>query len=315
MAISALPPVPLRSDTPANFIAKADAFLAALSTFRTEANAVAEAMNLGAVTANSATSLAIGAGSKSLTVDAAKSYVPGMTVKVAATADGTKWMLGDVTSYNSTTGALVVVVSVVQGSGTFAAWTVTQAAPGGAAPGANTDITSLNSPALGNATANTQTAGDNSTKVANTQFVTNAIATEDALLVHKTGSETISGYKTFAGGASFSPGAEPSSRNFCKGHCRIDAAGNLLYAFGVIASVTVMGTGYRRINLTGLSDTNYSCVPSVSANASFVSNTVNVDAKNSAPYNSPRTNSYIDIVTYVPTINFVDLPVDILIFA
>jgi hypothetical protein len=42
---------------------------------------------------------------------------------------------------------------------------------GAAASGANTDITSLASPALGSATATTQTAGDNSTKVATTAFV------------------------------------------------------------------------------------------------------------------------------------------------
>ena len=41
--------------------------------------------------------------------------------------------------------------------------------------GANTDITSLASPALGAATATTQTAGDNTTKVATTAFVTTAV--------------------------------------------------------------------------------------------------------------------------------------------
>ena len=40
-----------------------------------------------------------------------------------------------------------------------------------AASGANSDITSLNSPAIGSATATTQAAGDNSTKVATTAFV------------------------------------------------------------------------------------------------------------------------------------------------
>ncbi|WP_446807951.1 phage tail protein [Methylomonas sp. 2BW1-5-20] len=175
MAISTPPAAPSRSDPPDVFIPKADAFLAWLATAAVEFNTAVEAMNLNAVTANSSTSLAIGTGSKSLTVDAAKSYVPGMTVKVAATADGTKWMLGDVTSYNSTTGALVVVVSVVQGSGTFAAWTITQAAPGGAAPGANHDITSLDSPDIGSAIAVTQGNGDNSTKVATTAYVDRAV--------------------------------------------------------------------------------------------------------------------------------------------
>jgi len=42
--------------------------------------------------------------------------------------------------------------------------------------GANTDITSLNAPALGSATATTQSAGDNSTKVATTAYADAAIA-------------------------------------------------------------------------------------------------------------------------------------------
>ena len=46
---------------------------------------------------------------------------------------------------------------------------------GAAASGANTDITSLAAPAIGAATATTATAGDNSTKVATTAFVTAAV--------------------------------------------------------------------------------------------------------------------------------------------
>ncbi|EEE04554.1 hypothetical protein [Burkholderia multivorans] len=51
-----------------------------------------------------------------------------------------------------------------------------RAALGAAASGANTDITSLNAPALGAATATTATAGDNSTKVATTAYVQTSIA-------------------------------------------------------------------------------------------------------------------------------------------
>lgn len=53
---------------------------------------------------------------------------------------------------------------------------VTGTASGNALSGANTDITSLNSPALGSATATTQIVTDNSTKVATTQFTQAAIA-------------------------------------------------------------------------------------------------------------------------------------------
>jgi hypothetical protein len=44
--------------------------------------------------------------------------------------------------------------------------------------GANTDITSLASPALGSATATTQAAGDSTTKVATTAFVTTAVGSD-----------------------------------------------------------------------------------------------------------------------------------------
>jgi hypothetical protein len=136
MAITPLPPVPLRSDTPANFVAKADAFLAALNTFATEVDAVGVALTLGATNANSTTSMAIGTGSKSLTVQTGKSYVGGITVKISSDTDSTAWMLGDVTSYNTTTGALVVNVTLSNGAGTFASWTTSQSSPGGVTPGA-----------------------------------------------------------------------------------------------------------------------------------------------------------------------------------
>jgi len=54
---------------------------------------------------------------------------------------------------------------------------------GAAKSGANTDITSLSSPALGSATATTQTAGDNSTKVATTAYVATAAAAAVAPIV------------------------------------------------------------------------------------------------------------------------------------
>ena len=143
MAITPLPAVPLRSDAPATFVTKADAFLGALNLFATEVDAVGVALTLGATNATSTTSLLIGLGSKSLTVQTGKSYVVGMTVKIASTALGSTWMLGDITSYTSGTGALVVTVTSISGSGTLAAWTISQSAPGGAQVGANADITSL----------------------------------------------------------------------------------------------------------------------------------------------------------------------------
>lgn len=128
MTISTAPEPPNRN-SPSDFSTKADALLAWLvTTFIAELNATATAMNLNATTSTSATSLAIGTGSKSLTVETDKSYQVGQSIKVAF--DSSNWMHGEVTSYNAGTGALVVNVSIIKGSGTKTAWTVTLSGPG-----------------------------------------------------------------------------------------------------------------------------------------------------------------------------------------
>ncbi len=128
MAITPLPTPPSRAN-PATFSDLTDAFLDALPVFATEANAAAEAMDLNDLSSTSVTSAVIGTGSKSITVDASKSYLPGMTVKIAQTSDVTNWMHGDVVSYNSGTGALVVTATYYEGSGTITDWTITYSSP------------------------------------------------------------------------------------------------------------------------------------------------------------------------------------------
>lgn len=143
MPITALPAPPTRSDA-TNFNARADAFLAALPTFANEANTLASevngyasnaaasaatATNAPGTSATSTTSLAIGTGSKSLTVQTAKAFVVGQWVTVTNTATPANWMHGQITAYTSGTGALVVNVSAVGGSGTYAAWTIGLSAP------------------------------------------------------------------------------------------------------------------------------------------------------------------------------------------
>lgn len=141
MTITALPVPPLRSD-PASFAVRADAFLAALPVFVTQANAVAQAMNLNDTTDTSATSSTVGLGAKTFTVTAGKSFLPGMYLVAAdTTAPSTNSMFGQVTSYSGT--SLVLNVLFIRGSGTKTAWQVSQSGPGGATPGANSDITSL----------------------------------------------------------------------------------------------------------------------------------------------------------------------------
>jgi len=143
MPITDLPTPPSRTDA-ANFNVRAEAFLGALPTFVTQANALATetngyaasaaasaatAINAPGTNATSTTSLAIGTGSKSLTVQTGKAFVVGQWVTITSTASPANWMHGQITAYTSGTGALVVNVGMTGGSGTIAAWTVALAAP------------------------------------------------------------------------------------------------------------------------------------------------------------------------------------------
>lgn len=143
MPITALPAPPTRSDA-TNFNARADAFLSALPTFATEANSLASevngyasnaaasaatATNAPGTSATSTTSLAIGTGTKALTVQTGKAFVVGQWLTVTSTATPANWMHGQITAYTSGTGALTVNVTAVGGSGTYAAWTIGLSAP------------------------------------------------------------------------------------------------------------------------------------------------------------------------------------------
>lgn len=129
--IDALPTAPNRNMTPEAFIATADAWVAAMSTFATQVNSDLNLiLNLSGLLATSTTSLLIGTGSKSLTVETSKAFLPTQSVRLYSTASPANYMLGTVTSYDAGTGALVVGVTSVGGSGTLAAWTVVLAASG-----------------------------------------------------------------------------------------------------------------------------------------------------------------------------------------
>lgn len=165
MPIPVLPTPPARS-RPATFADEGDAFLGALPAWgvaveargaQVEAEAdqvaidaaqvaadkiavaadrvaadasAASAVNSPGTNATSTSSTAVGTGSKSITVQTGKLFVVGQPVMIARTsAPGTTWMAGNVTSYDSGTGALVVNVVWIAGSGTFTDWTISLAGP------------------------------------------------------------------------------------------------------------------------------------------------------------------------------------------
>lgn len=129
MAIRTIRPWPLRSSG-----LNQDEYSTAVENSLTDVvgafedfNAAASAYQLS-VTGTSTTSVLIGTGSKSLTTQTGLGFVVGMTLRIANSS--ANFMTGDVTSYNSGTGALVVNVTAVAGSGTLASWTISLAAVG-----------------------------------------------------------------------------------------------------------------------------------------------------------------------------------------
>lgn len=151
--IDALPTPPSTSD-PTNFDSRADAFLGGLPDFGSQANALAtnvfdnatdaatsaatattkaseaaasaaSAVNAPGTSATSTTSLAVGSGSKSLTIQAGKNFAKGQPIRVARTsAPSTTWMQAIITDHDSGTGALDFDAGAFAGTGTHTDWTV-----------------------------------------------------------------------------------------------------------------------------------------------------------------------------------------------
>ena len=126
--ITTLPTPPARTQAPATFNANADAFLGAFPNLVAELNAYAAALPATVTgtdfAATSTTSLAVGTGSKSLTIETGKGFQIGQSIRIASTVSPANYMDGQVTSYNSGTGALVVNVTAIGGTGTLAVWTI-----------------------------------------------------------------------------------------------------------------------------------------------------------------------------------------------
>jgi len=114
---------------------------AGISTTQATAAAAsaASAANAPGTSATSTTSLTVGTGTQSLTIQTGKLFTVGQTVVIARTsAPTTTQMRGTIDSHNSGTGALVVIVAAggTTGSGTHTDWTISLSGAQGAT-GAN----------------------------------------------------------------------------------------------------------------------------------------------------------------------------------
>jgi hypothetical protein len=142
--------------------AQADAVATAADRVQTGLDVVAAAASAASaiaapgVQATSTSSVLVGLGSKSLTIQTGKAYSVGQSVVIADTsAPSTNWMFGQITSYNSGTGALVVMVVQTFGSGTIAAWTISISA----SPAADSSVAMLRRAITGADTALLSDAG------------------------------------------------------------------------------------------------------------------------------------------------------------
>jgi len=111
-------------------------------------------------TGTSTTSLLIGTGSKSFTTQASRGFAVGQVVRITSNANVANYMQGQVTAYDTVTGAMTVSAATVGGSGTFADWSIavyleTRLLISRSARTANTAITTSDSGTWIDITANT----------------------------------------------------------------------------------------------------------------------------------------------------------------
>ena len=72
----------------------------------------------------SVTSLTVGAGSKTFTTQTGRGFAIGQSIKITSDYDVSTFMTGVCTAYDTTTGAMSVLVDDVSGSGTSALWSI-----------------------------------------------------------------------------------------------------------------------------------------------------------------------------------------------
>lgn len=125
MTIATLPSLNRASPT---FKADVNAFFGTqLPAFTTDLNLEIARLNtlgFGSFTATSTTSNTVSTGLKTFLVETGKGFVPGQFLVVANTPAPMNYLVGQVVSYDSMTGSLVINVDTTNGTGTFMQWVI-----------------------------------------------------------------------------------------------------------------------------------------------------------------------------------------------
>lgn len=107
----------------------------ALASANSSAASALSAVNAPGTNGLSTTSLSIAIESKTFTIQTGKAFSIGQFVIIARTSSPSNFMSGQITSFNSSTGQMIVNVTQTNGSGTYDDWTVSLTAVSGASGG------------------------------------------------------------------------------------------------------------------------------------------------------------------------------------
>lgn len=123
MPIEQLDVIPSRY-RPSTFTPDMDAFLAWIQRNVPNYNALEQSLQMVATTGTSSSTLTVGTGVRNLTASPGRAWVVGAFVYVVHAASPANFMVGQITAYNSGTGALTLNVLRAAGSGTYGAWLI-----------------------------------------------------------------------------------------------------------------------------------------------------------------------------------------------
>lgn len=123
MPIEQLDVIPSRY-RPTTFTPDMEAFLAWIQRNVPNYNSLEQSLQLVATTGTSSSTLTVGTGVRNLTASPGRAWVVGAFVYVVHAASPANFMVGQITAYNSGTGALTLNVLRAAGSGTYGAWLI-----------------------------------------------------------------------------------------------------------------------------------------------------------------------------------------------